>query len=124
MVKSILLCDRSRPLRHGVRAGREPRVIPKAVQAALGAGWRRLHFASADEILAVTGCVQGAVTPIGLPDDVPVIFDKAIGRLAPATSAAAIRCAGLELAAGGFDAYGPRGRLAQIIAAVESIYLA
>ena len=45
---------------------------PEAVQAALGEGWRRLHFASADEIRAVTGCVQGAVSPIALPDEVPV----------------------------------------------------
>ncbi len=65
MVKSVLLREAGRAGRYvmacvpGAR-----RVDPKAVQTVLGQGWRRLHFASADEILAVTGCVMGAVFPV------------------------------------------------------------
>jgi len=69
------------------------------VQAVLGQGWRRLHFASADEILAITGCVQGAVAPVGLPDDVPVIFDAAIGKLARCNISSGDPLCGLELSA-------------------------
>lgn len=100
MVKSILLREAGRGGRYvmacvpGTR-----RVDPRAVQAALGPEWRRLHFASADEIRAVTGYVQGAVAPIGLPDDVPVIFDEAIGRLAKCNISSGDPLAGLELAA-------------------------
>ncbi len=122
MVKSILLCDRADHYVMACVPG-AARVDPKAVQAALGPGWRRLHFASSDEILAVTGCVQGAVTPIGLPDDVPVIFDEAIGRLARCNISSGDPRAGLELAAADLMRMA-RGRLAQIIAAVESIHLA
>jgi prolyl-tRNA editing enzyme YbaK/EbsC (Cys-tRNA(Pro) deacylase) len=75
------------------------RVAPKAVQAVLGEAWRRLHFASADEIQAVTGCVQGAVAPIGLPDDLPVIFDEAIGRLTRCNISSGDPLCGLELGA-------------------------
>ena len=81
MVKSILLRDASGRFVMACVPGAS-RVDPKAVQAALGDGWRRLHFASGDEILAVTGCVQGAVSPIGLADGVPALFDEAMGRLA------------------------------------------
>jgi prolyl-tRNA editing enzyme YbaK/EbsC (Cys-tRNA(Pro) deacylase) len=96
MVKSILLCDRSGHYVIACVPG-AARVDPKAVQAALGPGWRRLHFASADEILAVTGCVQGAVTPIGLPDNVPVLFDEAIARLIRCNISSGDPMAGLEL---------------------------
>ncbi len=98
MIKSILLCDRSGHYVMACVPG-AARVDPKAVQIALGAGWRRLHFASSEEILAVTGCVQGAVTPIGLPGDVPVLFDEAIGRLARCNISSGDPHAGLELAA-------------------------
>lgn len=116
MVKSVLL-------REAGRAGRfvmacvpgAARVDPKAVQAVLGEGWRRLHFASADEILAVTGCVMGAVAPIGLPDDVPVIFDEAISRLARCNISSGDPLAGLELAAADLLRVA-RGRLAPIAA--------
>ena len=88
---------------------------PKAVQAALGEGWRRLHFASGDEILAVTGCVQGAVSPIGLPDGVPALFDEAIGRLARCNISSGDPLCGLELAAADLIRVAG-GRLAKIAA--------
>jgi Cys-tRNA(Pro)/Cys-tRNA(Cys) deacylase len=100
MVKSILLREAGQDGRYVMAcvpgAGR---VAPKAVLAALGEGWRRLHFASAEEIRAVTGCVQGAVAPVGLPDDLPVIFDAAIGRLTRCNISSGDPLCGLELSA-------------------------
>ena len=112
MVKSILLCDRSGHYVMACVPGAR-RVDPRAVQAALGEGWRRLHFAGADAILAITGCVQGAVAPIGLPDTVPVIFDETIGQLARCNISSGDPQAGLELAAADLIR-AARGRLATI----------
>ena len=116
MVKSILLREAGRS-GHYVMACvlGALRVEPRAVQAALGEGWRRLHFAGADEILAVTGCVQGAMAPIGLPDAVPVIFDETIGRLARCNISSGDPQAGLELVAADLIRVA-RGRLAAIAA--------
>ena len=115
MVKSILLREAGQNGRYVMAcvpgAGR---VAAKAVQAVLGEGWRRLHFASAEEIQAVTGCVQGAVAPIGLPDDVPVIFDEAIGRLARCNISSGDPLCGLELAAADLIRVA-HGRLAEIV---------
>ena len=52
----------------------------------MGEGRRRSHFASraSYDILAVTGCVQGAIfahRAAGL--GVPALFDEAIGRAGP-----------------------------------------
>lgn len=77
MVKSILLRDKDGRYVMACVPGHR-RVDPVAVRALLPPAWRRLTFASAEEILAVTGCPQGAVAPVGLPDSVPVIFDPAI----------------------------------------------
>jgi prolyl-tRNA editing enzyme YbaK/EbsC (Cys-tRNA(Pro) deacylase) len=100
MFKSILLREAGQNGRYVMAcvpgAGR---VAPKAVQVVLGETWRRLHFASAEEIQTVTGCVQGAVAPLGLPDDVPVIFDEAIGRLARCNISSGDPLCGLELGA-------------------------
>lgn len=112
MVKSVLLRDRRGHHAMACVPGAQ-RVDLKAVQAALGAGWRRLHFASPEEILAVTGCVMGAVTPIGLPEAVPVIFDTAISRLARCNTSSGDPLAGLELAAADLIRVA-RGRLAAI----------
>lgn len=77
MVKCILLCDtRGCYVMACVRG--DMRVDHRAVRRAMGGDWRRLHFASAEEIQTVTGSVQGAVSPIGLPDDLPVLFDQRI----------------------------------------------
>ena len=121
MVKSILLRETGRN-GHYVMAcvPGVMRVEPKAVQAALGEGRRRLHFAGADEILTETGCVQGAVSPIGLPDAVPVIFDETIGRLACCNISSGDPQAGLELAAADLIRVA-RGRLAAISAPNQPI---
>ncbi len=113
MVKSILLCDRGEHYVMACVPGAS-RVDPKAVHAALGEGWRRLHFATAEEIYAVTGCVQGAVTPVGLPDGVPVIFDEAIGKLTRCNISTGDPLCGLELAAADLIR-AAHGRLAAIV---------
>ena len=75
----------------------DARLDPKAVRAFLGEGWRRLRFATAEEILEITGCVQGAVAPLGLPDDVSVVFDEAIARCGKVSVSSGDPMAGLEL---------------------------
>ena len=96
MVKSILLRDRAERYVMACVRG-EDRVDPRAVRAHLPADWARLHFATAEEIHVVTGCVQGAVAPVGLPEHVPVIFDEAIARCARVNISAGDPMLGLEL---------------------------
>ncbi len=96
MVKSILLCDRDGRYVVACVAG-DARVDPKAVRAQLPAEWKRLRFATGDEILAVTGCVQGAVAPLGLPEGCPVIFDETIAQQEMVSISSGDVMAGLEL---------------------------
>ena len=96
MVKSILLHDRTQRYVMACVLG-DMRLEPKAVRTYLPAGWKRLSFASADEIREVTGYVQGAVTPLCLPADVPVIFDDAIARCSKVNISSGDPLAGLEL---------------------------
>lgn len=60
-------------------------------------GWKRLHFASAEEVLVVTGCIKGAVAPLGLPESIPVIFDENIARCEKITISSGDPMVGLEL---------------------------
>lgn len=96
MVKSILLCDKNGRYVMACVTG-DARLNPKAVRTYLPDGWKRLHFASAEEILAVTDCTKGAVAPLGLPEDVPVIFDEDIARCEKVTISSGDPMAGLEL---------------------------
>lgn len=96
MVKAILLRDKDGRYVMACVTG-NARLDPQAVRAHLPKGWKRLHFATAEEILAVTGCVQGAVTPLGLPADVPVIFDEAIAHCQKVSISSGDPMAGLEL---------------------------
>ncbi len=96
MVKSILLCDRDGRFAMACVPG-DARVNPQAVRACLPPDWKRLRFASAAEILAVTGCVQGAVAPLGLPPDVPVFFDEALAALPRVSISSGDPMLGLEL---------------------------
>jgi prolyl-tRNA editing enzyme YbaK/EbsC (Cys-tRNA(Pro) deacylase) len=98
MVKSILLRDRDGRYVMACVPG-SARVNLNAVRAQLPPDWKRLTFASAEEILAVTGCVQGAVAPLGLPETVPVIFDEAIARCHQVNISSGDPHAGLELPA-------------------------
>ena len=96
MVKSLLLRDRARRYVLACVTGPD-RVDLKAVRAELPAAWRRLTFASSAEIEEVTGFVMGAVAPLTLPQEVPVIFDVAIGRCAHVNISSGHPLAGLEL---------------------------
>jgi Cys-tRNA(Pro)/Cys-tRNA(Cys) deacylase len=97
MVKSILLRDRDGRYVMACVPG-DARLDPKAVRAHLGDEWKRLHFATGEEIETVTGCVQGAVAPLGLPEEVPVVFDEAFGALEKVNISSGDPMAGLELA--------------------------
>lgn len=80
MVKCILLRESGRT-RYVMACLLGPdRLDHRAVRAHLEGNWKRLTFATAEEITAVTGYPQGAVNPLCLPDEVPVLFDEAIGR--------------------------------------------
>jgi len=96
MVKSILLRDKDGRYVMACVPG-NARVDPRAVRANLPGEWGRLHFANAQEILAVTGCVQGAVSPLGLPEDVPVLFDEALASSGRVNISSGDPMAGLEL---------------------------
>ncbi|HNB51367.1 MAG TPA: YbaK/EbsC family protein [Anaerolineales bacterium] len=80
MVKSILLKEKAGTNTRYVMAcvPGHARLLPQNVREYLPGEWRRLTFASAEEIQAVTGAVKGAVAPLCLPDDVSVVFDEAL----------------------------------------------
>ncbi len=101
MVKSILLREKSAERRYVMACvlGHE-RLDPQAVRQYLPGDWKRLTFASAEEILAVTGYVQGAVAPLCLPPAVPVIFDEGIASCQNVNISSGDPLAGLELKPG------------------------
>ena len=96
MVKCILLRERAGRYVMACVRGCD-RVDPKAVRLFLPDDCRRLSFASAEEILSVTGCVQGAVAPLPLPAGLPLLFDEAIARRARVSLSSGDVMAGLEL---------------------------
>ncbi|MGQ0602041.1 MAG: aminoacyl-tRNA deacylase [Anaerolineales bacterium] len=98
MVKSILLKDREGRYAMACVPG-EAKLDPQAVRAVLGEPWKRLSFASGDEIRAVTGYVQGAVAPLCLPEGVPVVMDESFATLTHCNISSGDPMAGLELAA-------------------------
>lgn len=97
MVKSILLRDRDGKHVMACVTG-DVRIDPQAVRAHLGQGWSRLRFASAQEIQEVAGFVQGAVAPVGLPEHIPVLFDRGITECEKVNISSGDPMAGLELA--------------------------
>jgi Cys-tRNA(Pro)/Cys-tRNA(Cys) deacylase len=101
MVKSILLRDRAGRYAMACLPG-DARLDPQAVRAHLaardGAEWKRLTFATAEEVLAVTGSVEGAVAPLALPPDVPVVFDESVAGLPKVNISTGDPMAGLEMA--------------------------
>ena len=98
MVKSILLKEKSGERRYVMACvlGDE-RLDPKAVRDYLPDDWRRLSFASAEEILQVGGYIQGAVAPLCWPEDVPIIFDEAVANCRNVNISSGDPMAGLEL---------------------------
>ncbi len=99
MVKSILLREKKGQRYVMACVTGDARLDPKAVRAHLPEtdGWKRLTFATAAEIQEVTGYVQGAVAPLCLPDDVPVLFDEIIARCQKVNISSGDPMAGLEL---------------------------
>ncbi len=97
MVKSILLRERKKHRYVMACVTGETRLDPRAVRANLPPDWKRLSFATAEEIRVVTGCVQGAIAPLCLPPKVPVFFDEAIARCAKVNISSGDPMAGLEL---------------------------
>jgi len=98
MVKSILLREKSGTRYVMACVAGPDRLDPKAVRIHL-AGWKRLTFASAEEITTVTGYVKGAVAPLCLAADIPVFFDVALAALSKVNISSGDPMAGLELAA-------------------------
>ena len=99
MVKSILLRDRDGRYVMACVPG-DARLDLRAVRGHLPDGWKRLTFAAEEEIKTVTGSVQGAVAPLGLPGDVPVFFDESIAGMEKVNISSGDPMAGLELAPG------------------------
>lgn len=98
MVKSILLREKSGRKRYVMACVLgHMRVDHRAVRSHLPGEWKRLSFTSAAEIENVTGSVQGAVVPLCLPENVPVIFDKAIAACDNVNISSGDPMAGLEL---------------------------
>ena len=101
MVKSILMRERRRPRRYVLACVLgDTRLDYKAVRTHLGDDWKRLTFARGEEIEAVTGYVQGAVNPLCLPDDVPVVFDVAIAQCKNVNISSGDPMAGIEMKPG------------------------
>jgi prolyl-tRNA editing enzyme YbaK/EbsC (Cys-tRNA(Pro) deacylase) len=73
------------------------RLDPQAVREHLPGDWKRLSFATAEEISNVAGYTMGAVAPLCLPEDVPVVFDVAISNCAKVNISSGDPLAGLEL---------------------------
>lgn len=100
MVKSILLREKAAPRRYVMACiiG-TARLDPQAVRTYLAHSgeWKRLTFANAEEILAITGSPQGAVAPLCLPSDVPVVFDEAISACTKVNISSGDLMLGLEL---------------------------
>jgi len=97
MIKSILLREKKNPRYVMACVTGDERLDPKAVRARLPDDWKRLVFASAEEIQQITGCVQGAVAPLGLPSEVPIVFDETIADCARVNISSGDPRAGLEL---------------------------
>jgi len=99
MVKSILLRERKKHRYVMACVTGESRLDPQAVRDYLSGEWKRMSFASAEEIRELTGYTKGAVAPLDLPEEIPVIFDEAIAQFKKVNISSGDHMAGLELAA-------------------------
>lgn len=98
MVKSILLREKGGQRRYVMACVLgHMRLDTRAVRAALPDDWKRLTFASGEEIEAETGYVQGAVNPLCLPAAIPVLCDEAIAACENVNISSGDPMAGLEL---------------------------
>jgi prolyl-tRNA editing enzyme YbaK/EbsC (Cys-tRNA(Pro) deacylase) len=97
MVKSILLRERRRHRFVMACVTGSDRLDPQAVREHLSGDWKRLSFATSEEISTITGYTKGAVAPLCLPEDIPVVFDLAIARRINVNISSGDPMAGLEL---------------------------
>ncbi len=97
MVKAILLREKKSGRYVMACVTGESRLDPQAVRSYLPGRWKRLSFASKEEIELATGFVQGAVAPLCLSEDIPVVFDEAIVHCAKVNISSGDPMAGLEL---------------------------
>ena len=96
MVKSILLREKKGQRYVMACVTGEDRLDPQAVREYFE-GWKRLTFATSDQITTITGYIQGAVAPLCLPDEVPIFFDEAIAHRKRVNISSGDPLAGLEL---------------------------
>ncbi|KAA3663348.1 MAG: hypothetical protein DWQ04_10930 [Chloroflexi bacterium] len=98
MVKSILMREKGGQKRYVMACVLgHTRLDHRAVRASLPENWKRLTFSRGEEITNITGYVQGAVAPLCLPDNVPVIFDEAIATCTNVNISSGDPMAGIEL---------------------------
>jgi prolyl-tRNA editing enzyme YbaK/EbsC (Cys-tRNA(Pro) deacylase) len=96
MVKCILLRDKDAHYVMACVPG-DVGVDPSAVRKHVPGTWRRLYFATLEEISEMTGYPQGAVAPIGLTEGIPVLIDEAIIARDKVNISSGDPMAGLEL---------------------------
>lgn len=70
--------------------------VNRTVRKRLGA--RRVSFASAEETQRLTGMVLGGVTPVGLPEDMPVWVDARVMQVEYVILGAGVREAKIKIA--------------------------
>ncbi len=99
MVKSILLRETGTERYVMACVLGEDRLDAQAARPFLPNKYRRLTFATGEEITAMTGYTKGAIAPLCLPDDLPVIFDEAIADCQRVNISSGNLMFGLELAA-------------------------
>jgi prolyl-tRNA editing enzyme YbaK/EbsC (Cys-tRNA(Pro) deacylase) len=99
MVKSILLRERSKHRFVMACVAGDSRLDPQAVRNHLAGEWKRLSFASGEEITTHTGYTKGSISPLCLPEHIPVVIDEAIAHCTKVNISSGDPMAGLELAA-------------------------
>ncbi|MEM9777180.1 MAG: YbaK/EbsC family protein [Chloroflexota bacterium] len=98
MLKSILLRDKDRKYVMACVLG-YGQLDPKKVRAFFPDGqYRRLTFASAEEITEQIGYSKGAVAPFNLPDGIPLVIDERIKKLERFNTSTGDHMCGIELA--------------------------
>lgn len=97
MLKSILLRDKSQNYVMACVLG-YGQLDPKKVRAFFPEGaFRRLQFASAEEITEQIGYTKGAVAPLDLPDHIPLVIDARITSLERINTSSGDHLMGIEL---------------------------
>lgn len=99
MVKCILLRERRKHRYVMACVTGNSHLDPQAVRTHLPGSWKRLSFASSEEITANTGYTKGSVAPLCMPEHIPVVFDEAIAHCTKVNISSGDSMAGLELAA-------------------------